>query len=125
MLYNRGVYNSVLIAEAIRNAQTLTGKKIVVGADVRRGLETLNVTDARWAEIGLPGFAGALRLTCQDHNGQRAAFMQRWDGTKYVQVSGLIEPLVERLDPLMTAAARDYVEKSAGWPKRTETCDQS
>ena len=27
-LYNRGVYNSVLIAEAIRNAQKLTGKKV-------------------------------------------------------------------------------------------------
>ena len=38
-LYNRGVCNSVLIAEAIRNAQQLTGKKQVTGEDVRRGLE--------------------------------------------------------------------------------------
>ncbi len=27
-LYNRGVYNSMLIAEAIRNAQKITGKKV-------------------------------------------------------------------------------------------------
>ena len=27
-LYNRGVYNSMLIAEAVRNAQKLTGKKV-------------------------------------------------------------------------------------------------
>jgi len=40
-------------------------------------------------------------------------------------VSGLIKPLGERLDPLMAAAAQDYAEKSAGWPKRTETCDPS
>jgi branched-chain amino acid transport system substrate-binding protein len=51
-LYNRGIYNSVLIAEAIRNAQQLTGKKAVTGEDVRRGLETLNITEARWKEIG-------------------------------------------------------------------------
>src|SRR6266849_7256118 len=35
-LYNRGVLNSVLIAEAIRTAQQLTGKKQVTGEDVRR-----------------------------------------------------------------------------------------
>ena len=32
----------MLIAEAIRNAQKITGKKVVNGADVRRGLETLS-----------------------------------------------------------------------------------
>jgi branched-chain amino acid transport system substrate-binding protein len=124
VLYNRGVYNSALIAEAIRNAQALSGRRAVTGADVRRGLENLNVTDARWGEMGLAGFAGALRLTCQDHNGHQPAFMQRWDGTRYAQVSGPIQPLTERLDPIVNDAARDYVEKTAGWPKRTETCDQ-
>src|ERR1700730_7102012 len=57
-LYNRGVLNSVLIAEAIRTAQQLTGKKQVTGEDVRRGLETLKITQARWKEIGLESFAG-------------------------------------------------------------------
>ncbi len=125
LLYNRGIYNSVLIAEAIRGAQRLAGHAQVTGEDVRRGLETLTITEARWTEMGLPGFAGPLRLTCQDHNGHQPAFMQRWDGAKFVQVSGLIKPLGERLDPLMAAAAQDYVEKSPGWPKRTETCDPS
>ena len=36
--------NSVIIAEAIRNAQKITGKKVVTGEDVRRGLENLNIT---------------------------------------------------------------------------------
>ncbi len=124
VLYNRGVYNSVLIAEAIRNAQALTGKKAVSGEDVRRGLETLNISTARWTEMGLPGFAGPLQLTCQDHNGHQPAFMQRWDGQKWAKVSELIQPLTQRLEPLMTAAANDYVEKSTGWPKRAETCDR-
>ena len=42
--YNRGVLNSVLIAEAIRNAQKLTGKKVITGEEMRRGLETLKIT---------------------------------------------------------------------------------
>ena len=124
-LYNHGVYNSVLIAEAIRNAQKLTGRTQVTGEDVRRGLETLNLSEARWKELGLEGFAGPFKLSCEDHNGHRPAFMQRWDGTQWVKASDLIAPLETRLTPLLTAAAVDYVEKSAGWPKRTETCDPS
>ncbi len=124
LLYNRGVYNSVLIAEAIRNGQAVSGKKAVSGEDVRRGLETLGISDARWAEIGLPGFAGPIQLTCQDHNGHRPTFVQRWDGNAWVKVSELISPLNARLEPLMTEAANDYVAKSAGWPKRGEVCDR-
>ncbi|HKW38362.1 MAG TPA: ABC transporter substrate-binding protein, partial [Burkholderiales bacterium] len=55
--YNRGVMNSVIIAEAIRNAQKITHKKVVDSADVRRGLETLTISDERWKQLGLPGFA--------------------------------------------------------------------
>jgi branched-chain amino acid transport system substrate-binding protein len=125
VLYNRGVYNSVLIAEAIRTAQKISGTKLVSGTDVRRGLESLDLTDARWTEIGLPGFAGPLQLSCSDHNGHRPAFMQRWDGTNWVKVSGPIQPTTERLTRLLDDAAKDYVDKASGWPKRTETCDHS
>jgi branched-chain amino acid transport system substrate-binding protein len=124
-LYNRGVYNSVLIAEAIRNAQALTKKKVVTGEDVRRGLETLNITEARWKEIGLPGFAAPItNVTCADHNGHHAAYVQQWDGTKWVKITDWITPMKEEVRPLLEAAAKDYVEKNTGWPKRTEPCDK-
>ena len=48
--YNRGVLNSVIVAEAIRNAQRITGKKVVNGEDVRRGFETLKITAERFKE---------------------------------------------------------------------------
>ena len=54
-LYNRGVMNAVIVAEAIRAAQQLSGKKLVTGEDVRRGMETLNITGARWKELGFEG----------------------------------------------------------------------
>jgi branched-chain amino acid transport system substrate-binding protein len=125
VLYNRGIYNSMLIAEAIRNAQKITGKKVVTGEDVRRGLETLNVDAARLKEIGMDGFTDPIKLTCADHNGHRPAFMQEWDGTKYVKVSDPIEPMKDKVAPLLQAAAKDYTEKNTGWPKRTEVCDKA
>jgi branched-chain amino acid transport system substrate-binding protein len=124
--YNRGVYNSVLIAEAIRNAQRVTGKKVVSGEDVRRGLETLKMTAARWTELGLPGFGGEISgITCTDHNGHQSAYMQQWDGTKWVVASDWIAPMKDKVRPLLEDAAKDYVSKDPAWPKRSEPCDKA
>ena len=60
-LYNRGVYNSMIIAEAIRNAQKITGKKVIDGADMRRGLETLEISEARLKEMGAAGFVAPVK----------------------------------------------------------------
>jgi branched-chain amino acid transport system substrate-binding protein len=124
--YNRGVMNSVIISEAIRNAQRLTGKKVVTGTDVRRGLESLNITAARWKELGLENFASPIAgVNCTDHNGHHAAYMQQWDGTKWVKVSDWITPMKEVVRPLLEAAAKDYVSKNQPWPARNETCEKS
>lgn len=122
-LYNHGVYNSMLIAEAIVNAQKITGRKAVTGEDVRRGLETLNVDEARLKEIGLGGFAQPVKLTCADHNGHFPTYVQRWDGDKFVRDSDWIKPMSAKVDPLLEADAKSYAEKNAPWPVRSEACD--
>jgi branched-chain amino acid transport system substrate-binding protein len=124
-LYNRGVMNAVLIAEAIRGAQRLSGKKQVTGEDVRRGLETLNITDARWKELGLPAFAAPIHLSCADHNGHNGIYLARWDGTTWTKASGWIEPIKDKVLPLIDSAANSYVSANTGWPKRSEACDKS
>jgi branched-chain amino acid transport system substrate-binding protein len=125
-LYNRGVYNGVLIAEAIRTAQKLTGRKVVGGKEVRRGLESLAISKERWRQLGLPDFASAITgVSCIEHSGHQAAYVQQWDGTKWSRVSDWILPMTERLRPLLQAAARDYVSGDTAWPKRTEPCDKS
>jgi branched-chain amino acid transport system substrate-binding protein len=125
VLYNRGVYNSLLIAEGIANAQKITGKKQVTGEDVRRGLENLNLSAARLKELGFEGFADPIQLSCSDHNGHKAAFIQEFDGKTYVKVTEPITPLTEKVKPLLDAAAKEYAEKNSGWPARTEPCDKS
>ena len=123
VLYNRGVYNSMLIAEAIAEAQKITRKKVVTGEDVRRGLENLNIDAARLKAIGLDGFAVPFKTTCADHNSHSATFVQQWDGAKWTKVSDLISPDAAKVEPLIDEAAKAYAEKNAGWPARTEACD--
>jgi branched-chain amino acid transport system substrate-binding protein len=124
-LYNRGVYNAMLIAEAIRNAQRITGKKLVIGEDMRRGLETLNVTEARLKELGMEGFAAQVKVSCDDHNGHHKVYVSEWDGSKWTKGSDWIEPMKEKVRPMLEKAAQDYATSNAGWPKRTEPCDKS
>ena len=123
--YNRGVMNAAVIAEAIRNAQKLTGKKDITGEEMRRGLESLQITAARWKELGLEGFATPISVNCTDHNGHASAYVQQWDGTKWVKISDWLAPMKEKVMPLLESAAADYVSKNQPWPKRTEACDKS
>ncbi|HEX2653619.1 MAG TPA: ABC transporter substrate-binding protein [Xanthobacteraceae bacterium] len=123
--YNRGVFNSMIIAEGIRNAQKITGKKVVTGEDVRRGLEAINIDEARLKELGMAGFAAPVRVSCADHNGHHPAYLAQWDGTKWVKASDWIAPLKEKVEPLAIAAAKEYAASNTGWPKRTEPCDKS
>jgi branched-chain amino acid transport system substrate-binding protein len=125
MLYNRGVFNSVLMAEAIRNAQQLTGRKAVNGEDVRRGLESLNLSAARLKDIGLADFAAPVRVSCADHSGHHGVYLAVWDGHKWTKGSDWIEPLKDKVMPLIEADAQKYAAANPAWPKRTEACDKS
>jgi branched-chain amino acid transport system substrate-binding protein len=124
LLYNRGVYNSMLISEAIRTAQKLAGKAMVNGDDVRKGLENLTIDHMRLREIGLDGFAEPIALSCADHNGHRPAYIQQWHTSKWQKLSGRIQPMTLRLEPLIDAAERAYVQQNAPWPERTVPCEK-
>jgi branched-chain amino acid transport system substrate-binding protein len=125
ILYDRGVMNAVLIAEGIRAAQQLTGKKKISGDDMRRGMERLNITEARWKELGLPNFAAPIQLSCADHNGHNGIYLVQWDGAKWNKASDWLPPLKDKVMALINSAAAAYVKANAGWPKRTEPCDRS
>jgi branched-chain amino acid transport system substrate-binding protein len=125
VLYNHGIYNAMLIAEAITNAQKLSGHKVVTGEDVRRGFEAIDLSAERLKALGLDGFTDPLKLSCADHNGHGRLSVQSWDGTQWVRVVDPALPMLAVTQPLVEAAAKDYVEKNTGWPKRTEACDKS
>ena len=65
---------------------------------MRRGLETLKITAARWKELGLRRTSRRRsQVTCTDHNGHNSAYMQQWDGDKWVKVSDWIAPMKDKV----------------------------
>lgn len=122
-LYNRGVYTSMLIVEAIRAAQKDTGKARVSSDDVRKALEKLEITGKRLDEIGLAGFAAPLKLGCGDHNGHNDLFVSQWNGSRYVPATDWISPDHDTVKPLLDDAAKRYAAANPGWPARQEPCN--
>lgn len=119
-LYNRGVYNSVLIAEAIRTAQEKTGKKAITAEDMRVGLENLNITEERIKELGLEGFMSPVKVTCSDHSGHHQVYVQEWDGKQWQKVSDWFSPMQDVVRPMLEKAAEEYIKDKPGW--ETQTC---
>lgn len=79
VLYNRGLYSAMLAAEAARTAQRISGKANITAADMRDGMEALEITEARNAELGLPDFGPSFKASCENHGGPGLVAIHQWD----------------------------------------------
>ncbi len=105
VLYNRGVVNAMLSSEAVRTAMTRYGNKPLTGEQVRWGFENVNLTAKRLEELGMKGFMHAIKVTCEDHEGNGPVLIQQWDGKKWNIVSEWIPPIREVVRVKLEAAA--------------------
>lgn len=78
-VYNRGFYAAMLAAEAAQNAQKLAGRADIDAADMLKGMESLNITEARMVELGMPNFGPSFQVTCENHGGPGLGAIQQWD----------------------------------------------
>ena len=120
VLYNRGVLNAAITAEAIKVAQEKTGIKDITGKEMRIGLENFKLTQQRWTEIGLPNFTTEMIGDCKDHEGNGSIFIQQWNGNDWERVTDLIPPMTDAVRPLLEKAADDYVADKPEW--KTQNC---
>ena len=110
-LYNRGVVNAMYMTEVFRTAMAKFGNKPLTTEQVRWGYEHFNLTEARLDQIGLKGFTHAVKVTCEDHEGNGPVLIQQWDGKKWNVVSEWIQPMREVVRPKLEAAAVEEGKK--------------
>ncbi len=79
VLYNRGVYAAMLAAEAARTAQEIHGTADITPGMMRDGMEALEITQARMAELGMPNFGPELKVSCENHGGNAMVGVSQWD----------------------------------------------
>ena len=118
VLYNRGVINAVLVSEAIRTAQAEYGARPLTGAEVRWGIENLDLSQDKIDQLGLGGLLSPIALSCSDHEGGGQLRIQQWDGEKWSFVSDWIEPNRDGfLRDMYEASAAQYAEQNGLTPR--------
>lgn len=121
VLYSRGMYAAMVIAEAVRKAQELAGTPAIDAVQLRDGFEALEITEARMVELGLPNFGQPFAASCEDHGGPGAAMIQQWDAAakKWTLITGFIAPDDEVLEPLIAEDSAAYAAEAG----ITERCN--
>lgn len=104
VLYNRGMYAAMLAAEAIKTAQDMHGTAAINAAQMRDGMENLEMTEEKMAALGLPNFGPEFKVSCENHGGNGFGAVSQWNAeagefdliTEYYQSDQeIIQPLVE------------------------------
>lgn len=116
VFYQRGLVISMILAEAIKAAQANFDAKTVNAEQVRWGLENLDLTDEKIAELGMTGMVGSFSTSCSNHTGHSGAWMLQWDGAKFVTVSDRLQADASEIDPLIAEKAKEYADANAPWP---------
>ncbi|MEL6619739.1 MAG: ABC transporter substrate-binding protein [Pseudomonadota bacterium] len=81
VLYNRGLYAAMLAAEAAKKAQEIHGTGDITSAMMRDGMEALEITEAKMAELGLPNFGPTFSVSCENHGGDALVGVTQWDAS--------------------------------------------
>ncbi|MCL3881990.1 ABC transporter substrate-binding protein [Marivita sp. GX14005] len=116
VFYGRGLVMSMILAEAIKNAQENFDTAEISPEQLRWGLENIDLTEERIAELGMEGMVPPFSTSCANHTGHSGGWMLEWDGEKFVKASDLLKANVDGYRDLIDSSAADYAEANAPWP---------
>lgn len=122
VFYQRGIVMSAILAEGIMNAQKQYGTAEINASQLRWGLENINLTEERLAELGIAGMVPPFSTSCSNHTGHSGGWMLEWNGSEFVKASDHLMPDLAAIDPLIKAAAAEYATANAPWPMN-ENCN--
>ena len=81
--YNAGLVQAILFTELLRTGQAKFGNRPLTKEEGHWALEHFNLTAERIEELGATGLISPLKITAEDHEGDPAAKIVQWDGTKW------------------------------------------
>ncbi len=114
VLYTRGMYAAMLAAEGIANAQSIHGVSDITPAQLRDGMESLEITNARMEELGMGGVGPAFSVSCSDHGGNGLGIVQQWNAGegKWVALTDYITPDDAVTQPLIDEDAAAFAAEN-------------
>ena len=113
-IYNRGFYAAMLAAEAVRNAQAIHGVSDITPAMMLDGMESLEITEARMAELGMPNFGPSFKVSCENHGGPGTVGVAQWDASSktWSLISDFKETDMSVIQPLIEADSAAFAAEN-------------
>ena len=71
----------MLAAEAVKTAQGIHGVADINAAQMRDGMEALEMSEAKMAALGLPNFGPSFTVSCANHGGDALVGVTQWDAS--------------------------------------------
>ncbi|MGA9434650.1 MAG: ABC transporter substrate-binding protein [Roseobacter sp.] len=114
VLYNRAIYAAMLAAEAARTAQEIHGEPDITPGMMRDGMEALDMSEARMAELGFAGFAPPFKVSCENHGGDGFGAVQQWNAStgEWTLITDYIESDKSIIDPLIAEDSAAYAAEN-------------
>jgi branched-chain amino acid transport system substrate-binding protein len=108
------MYAAMLAAEAAANAQKIHNTKDLTGAQMRDGMESLSIDNARLEVLGLTGFSPEITVSCENHGGQGLAAVQQWDAKakKWSLITDFVASDRSVIDPLIAEDSAAYAKEN-------------
>ena len=115
VLYNRGMYAALLAVEAAKKAQEIHGTAQINAAQMRDGMEALNITADSMAALGLPDFGPEFSVSCASHGGSGVGKVQQWDASSktWSVVTDWIASDREVIDPLIAEDSDAFAKENS------------
>jgi branched-chain amino acid transport system substrate-binding protein len=117
VLYNRGVISAMLTVEAIKQAQSKFGKRVVTGEEVRWGAENLNLDAGKIKQLGFGDMVQPLKTSCKNHAGVHRGRVHTWDGKDWSYTSDWYQADYKVLAPLVEQSSKAYANEKKISPK--------
>ncbi|KIN75194.1 Branched-chain amino acid transport system substrate-binding protein [Sulfitobacter noctilucae] len=114
VIYNRGIYAAMLVAEAARTAQEIHGVSDITPSQMRDGMEALEITEEKMANLGLPNFGPEFKVSCENHGGNGFAAMTQWDAEakEWKLISDFVQSDQDIVQPLIDEDSAAYASEN-------------
>ena len=81
---------------------------------MRDGMEALEITEAKMADLGLPNFGPEFTVSCENHGGNGFGAVAQWDAAadSWSLITDYIQSDQDVLAPLVTEDAQAFAAES-------------
>ena len=119
VLYSRGMYAAMLAAEAIKTAQKMHGTSAINSAQMRDGMEVLEITEAKMESLGLPNFGPSFRVSCGNHGGNGFGAVSQWSHSKgeFELITDYYQSDLSVVEPLIAADSAAFAKENSISPR--------